>query len=191
MHILTCTLQSTWLGTESRHVAINVDYLLRLCLLAISGWVLYITYNSLHSWRCYNAAPVADQTFNMMTYCPTWSHYPGIELISPCHILIMPSTWLGSDKYAYLSHGFDWTRISRQGLKSHNLHKMGSVFSIGVTIQSCPFNIEANIAISNWISLFCQVQSVLNRTSIFSLTILYPCPILLHHEKRSLKSLYH
>ena len=58
----------------------------------ISGQVL--TCDSVQSWWLYSAAPLGDQTW----YC-YWSHYPDTEPTSTCPILIMPSTWLGSDKY--------------------------------------------------------------------------------------------
>ena len=32
---------------------------------------------------------------------PSQSHYPDIEPTSPCPTLIMPNTWLGSDKYQF------------------------------------------------------------------------------------------
>ena len=50
-----------------------------------------------------------------MTWYPTQSHYPDTRPASPCPILIMPSTWLGSDKYQFdkllvwLDHGFEPT----------------------------------------------------------------------------------
>ena len=41
----------------------------------------------------------------------TQSHYPDTEPTSHCLILIMPSAWLGSDKYKIISHWFDLTRF--------------------------------------------------------------------------------
>ena len=37
-----------------------------------------------------------------MTQFPTQTHFPDIAQTSPCHILIMPSAWLSSDKYQFL-----------------------------------------------------------------------------------------
>ena len=37
----------------------------------------------------------------------TQSHYPDTESTSPCSILIMPNTWLGSDKYQFYK-SFHW-----------------------------------------------------------------------------------
>ena len=42
-----------------------------------------------------------------MTWYPTQSHYPETEPNSPCPILIMPSTWLGSINF--ICHCFDST----------------------------------------------------------------------------------
>ena len=56
-----------------------------------------------------------------MTWYPTRSHYPDTEPTSPCPILIMPSTWLGSDKYQFyksliwLDHGFNPTIFQTRG----------------------------------------------------------------------------
>ena len=36
-----------------------------------------------------------------MTQYPTQAHYPDTDVISPCRILLMPSTRLGSDKYQF------------------------------------------------------------------------------------------
>ena len=55
-----------------------------------SRWVL--TCDNVHSWWLYSAAPLWDQATNM-----TWNHI--IRTLSPCPILIVPSAWLGSDKY--------------------------------------------------------------------------------------------
>ena len=65
----------------------------------ISGWVPIC--GSAHSWWLYSAAPQGDQAVSTMTQCPTQSHYPGTELTSPCPSLIIPSTYLGSDKYQF------------------------------------------------------------------------------------------
>ena len=79
----------------------------------ISGWAP--TFDSLLSWRLHSAAPLGSHAVSTMTWYPTQSHYPDTEQISPCPILIMPSTWLGSDMYQFvksliwLVHGFEHT----------------------------------------------------------------------------------
>ena len=45
------------------------------------------------------------------TWYPYQSGYHDTEPISPCPILLILSTWLGSDKYQFLSHWFDFTRV--------------------------------------------------------------------------------
>ena len=57
------------------------------------------TCNSLHSGWLYIAAPLGDQAAITVTRFPTQSNYPDTELARPCHILVMPNTRLGSDKY--------------------------------------------------------------------------------------------
>ena len=66
---------------------------------AISG--LVPTWDSSRSWWLYSAAPLGSQAISTMTWYPTQSHYPDTEPNSPCSILIMPNTWLGSDKYEF------------------------------------------------------------------------------------------
>ena len=69
----------------------------------ISWQILTCDSDSTHSWQLYSAAPLGDQATSTMTssWYPLRSYYPNIEETSPCPILIMPSAWLGSDKYQY------------------------------------------------------------------------------------------
>ena len=53
--------------------------------------------------------PMVNQAASTMTWYPTQSFCPDSEPTSPCPMLIMPSTQLGSDKYQHLSHWFDST----------------------------------------------------------------------------------
>ena len=55
--------------------------------MVISGWGL--ARGSAHSWHLY------------ITLYPIQSHYPDTDLTSPCPILLMPNTRLGSDKYQF------------------------------------------------------------------------------------------
>ena len=54
-----------------------------------------------------------------MTWYPTQSYYPDTEPTNPCPILIMPITWLRSDKYQFhkssvwLDHRFESTCETR------------------------------------------------------------------------------
>ena len=45
-----------------------------------------------------------------MIWYPTQSHCPDTHPTSPCHILIMPSAWLGNNKSLFKSHWFDSPR---------------------------------------------------------------------------------
>ena len=55
-----------------------------------------LTCDSAHSWRIYSAASLGHHDLH-----PTHSHYPVTDPISPCPILIMLSTRLGSNKYQF------------------------------------------------------------------------------------------
>ena len=62
------------------------------------------------SWL-YSAIPQGDQAASTITWYPTQSNYPDTEPASHCPILITPCTWLGSDKYQFLGHWVDSTRV--------------------------------------------------------------------------------
>ena len=64
----------------------------------ISRWAP--TCNSAFSWQLYSAAQLGNQTIPM-TWYHTHSQYPDAESTSPCPILLMLSSWLGSDKYKF------------------------------------------------------------------------------------------
>ena len=50
------------------------------------------------SWVFYSAPPLGNPSADTMTWYPTQSLYPDTELTSPCPILIVSYTRLGSDK---------------------------------------------------------------------------------------------
>ena len=45
--------------------------------------------------------PLGDQATSTMTWYSTQLHFPDTRPTGPYPILIMPSTWLGSDKYQF------------------------------------------------------------------------------------------
>ena len=61
------------------------------------------TCDSAYSWQLYSAPTLGDQVTRTLTWYPTQSHYPDTKPTSSCTILLvlMPSTWLGSDKYKF------------------------------------------------------------------------------------------
>ena len=67
-----------------------------------------------HLWQLNSAAPLGDQAASTMTGYPMQPH-PDTEPISPCPILIIPRTWLGSDKYRFLNHWLDLTSVRIPG----------------------------------------------------------------------------
>ena len=56
-----------------------------------------------------------------MTRYPTQAHYPDTVLTSPCPILLMPSTRLGSDKYQFCKSLFDLAGIRASALEGRTL----------------------------------------------------------------------
>ena len=63
----------------------------------ISGWIL--TRENTHSRWHYIAAPPWNQAASI--HYPTQSHYPNLELTSPCPILLILSSKLGSGNYQF------------------------------------------------------------------------------------------
>ena len=62
-----------------------------------------------------------------MTWYLTWPHYPDSEPTTPCRILIMLSTLLGSDNYQILCHWFD--SPSSNSCSTHLVIPSGSIGS--------------------------------------------------------------
>ena len=84
---------------EQRLVKTNSIFKLHFPIVCISGSVHSCWLNSPALTR--PPAPWSDIPLNQ-------SHYPDTEpTSSPFPILIMPSAWLGSDEYQFLSHWFD------------------------------------------------------------------------------------
>ena len=87
----------------------------------ISGWVL--TYDSTQLWWFYNAATREDQTTSI------WPDIPLRHIILTLHqtdlfrVLIMPSAWRGSEKYQFLCHWFDSTRVRTHEARIHQFSK--------------------------------------------------------------------
>ena len=80
------------------------------------------TCDNAHSWQRYSAAPLGNQcTSSTMIWYPTQQHFPDIQLTSPSPILIMLSAWLGSNKYLFLSHWLDSTRVRTRGFEYRDL----------------------------------------------------------------------
>ena len=60
-----------------------------------------------------------------MSWYPTQSHYPNTEPTHPWPIVMMPSAWLGNDKYRFLSHWFDSTKAQTSKIQIHWSPKTG------------------------------------------------------------------
>ena len=82
----------------------------------------------------YSAAPLGDQAPITMICYPTQSHYSDTEPTSPCPIIIMPSTWLGSDKFQF--YKFDSTRFWIFEVRRSENPKLGDGCSTHLAIPS-------------------------------------------------------
>ena len=106
----------------------------------ISGSVS--TCHTVHSWQLHSAAQAAIT----MTWYPTQLHYPHTEPTSPHPILIMPSTWLWSNKLKWSNHGFVLTRVRTTGFESHHLTRETDAQAIRPSLSvvyfviGCPSN---------------------------------------------------
>ena len=82
-------------------------------------WVL--TLDSVHPWWLYRATSLEHHATITLTCYPTQSHYPDTEpkLTSPCPILIMPSTGLGSASINFKVIGLTWWgfKITKSGFE--------------------------------------------------------------------------
>ena len=92
-------LAMCWLVYERWLDRWSLEFYILLTSKVISGRVQ--TCNSVHSWWFYSAAPLSHQAANTMTWYLTQWHYTDTELTSPCLILLMQSTKLGSEKYQF------------------------------------------------------------------------------------------
>ena len=88
------------------------------------------------SWRLYSVSPLGDQDASTMTWYFSQSHYRYSEPTSPCPILIMLSAWLGYDKYHFLRHSFDLTRVQTRKVRIPQSPKTGDRCSTHSTIPS-------------------------------------------------------
>ena len=86
----------------------------RLFFKVISGWVP--TCDSAYSCWLDSAASPEHQATSTMTCYPTQSHYHVTEPPSPYPILIMPSVWLGCNKYQFLCLWFNSNGFRTCGL---------------------------------------------------------------------------
>ena len=84
-----------------------------------------LTCDSTYSWRLHSAAQLGNQSSNIMTGYPTKSHYPDTEPTSPFPVQIMLSAWLRSDKYTFLSHWSDSTKVRTREVWIPRSPKMG------------------------------------------------------------------
>ena len=109
--------------------------------------------DSRHSWRIYSAAPLGDQATSCMTLYPTRSHYPEHwaaqslpypsntkYLVRNQRVSIFKSfVWfhqLGSNKYQFLCHWFDSTRVLTREVWIARSPKTGEGRSTHSTIPS-------------------------------------------------------
>ena len=70
---------------------------------------LLLTSTVVLTWWLYSVASLEQQTTGTITCYPNQSLYPDTEWTSPYRIRIMPSAWLGNDKFKYFNHRFNST----------------------------------------------------------------------------------
>ena len=110
-----------------------------LCPRNVSGHIRMGT----DSWQCALMATLQSCPTGKENPPASWldiplSHYPDTEPTSPYHILIMPSTWLRSDKYQFKSHWFDSTMVQTRKVRIPWSPKMGDRCSTHSAISSGP-----------------------------------------------------
>ena len=113
--------------------------LLLFYVLLTSKIIAECVWFSAYLWWLYSAAllRLRNQAATNISWYPTQSHYLDTGLTSPCPNLIMLSTWLGTDKYQFLSHCFDLTRFRTRQVQIHRSPKMGHKDSQGLIGPSC------------------------------------------------------
>ena len=102
-------------------------WLLKVYILATSKFISgqVPTCDSAHSWLRYSTTALGDQAASTMNWYHTQWHYPDTESTSHCPVLIMPSAWLGSDKYQVLTHcGLTLPGFEPARSKSHDIPKL-------------------------------------------------------------------
>ena len=64
------------------------------------------------SWQLNSDIPLDDQATSTMTWYHSQPHYPATDPTSFCPIVIMPNTWLGSNKsHFFKAIGLSWPRL--------------------------------------------------------------------------------
>ena len=91
--------------------SVRYEAVLHRCGRSHGRWVP--TCDRVHSWELYSDISLEHQAASTMTCYPTQSHYNDTEPTSPCPILIMPSTRLGSNKYQFQSYSFDSSSVRK------------------------------------------------------------------------------
>ena len=90
-------------------------------VMVVAQWYIEVwsTASQLSCWQLYSAALLGHQATSTMTCYPTQLHYPDTEPTSPCHILTMPSSRLGSSKYQFKVIGLILPELRNCGLYSN------------------------------------------------------------------------
>ena len=103
------------------------------------GWIIYTRkldwLLDLRSYQhCFQFVTVRIHgDFKMLPHWKTRPPAPRTDILpshiiltlGPCPILIVPSTWLESDKYTFLSHWFDFTRVRTRAVRIPQSSKQG------------------------------------------------------------------
>ena len=121
------SFQRIWSTVCQQLVCLLLFYILPTSMV-ISGWVL--TFDCTRSWWLYSAAKHHDWISHSVTLSWHWAYQS-----LPYHI-IMPSVWLGSNKYQFLNRRLDSTRVRTHKDRIPIAPKMGDRCS---THSAIPF----------------------------------------------------
>ena len=106
VHVLQCPEVPSWKSLITWSGRMEVFYINNLTLipqlmLVVGEFNILATSKVTSGWVS-TVLPHWDHGACNLTYFPTQSYYPDINLTSSCPIIVMPSAWLSSDKYQLL-----------------------------------------------------------------------------------------
>ena len=168
----------SWYACENGYNSIDTsrpDMFLSLLLFYILATYKVIsgrlpTCDSAHSWWVCSGAPLENQAVSTMTWPDlTWRdipHNPDTELSSPCPMLIMLNTWLGSNKYQF-NKSLVWL-----------YH--GVACTISCTQDQCSIDSATSPCPPSWYDLRCCRYANLQTPNQWTLTYRYKSGNYLH-----------
>ena len=112
------------------------------------------------------------------TWYPIQSHYPETELTSPCPILLMPSTWLESDKYLLILSYSVWFDLGYSACSQicpvskrpgkHIVLMVVCADCIGIATSACQFCFWMHLSLEHLLRQFDKPLFWFNQEQIFT-----------------------